>query len=305
MKHYLITGGTGLIGSALCRHLLADGHHITVLTRNPKTVEEKCGVGVKAIQSFTDISPDSAIDIVINLAGEPIADARWTDKRKALLASSRVKLTQDLVDWLSHRKQHAECLISGSAVGWYGDGGDEILTEQSDYHDEYTHQLCHAWEKQALRAEQTGIRVCIVRTGLVLAPTGGVLQKMLVPLKLGLGGRTGTGKQYMPWIHISDMVHLLVFLATHEHLKGVFNACSPTPVTNQAFISALSKRLHLYGALPIPAWLLKIALGEMSRLLLTGQRAIPQRATANGFSFAYRELSPALNHLLMPEPALR
>ncbi len=305
MKHYLITGGTGLIGSALCRHLLAEGHHITVLTRNPETVKEKCGVGVKAIQSFADIPQDSAIDIVVNLAGEPIADARWTDKRKALLASSRIKLTQDLVDWLSHRKQQAECLISGSAVGWYGDGEDEILTEQSGYHDEYSHQLCDAWEKQALQAEQIGIRVCIVRTGLVLSPTGGVLQKMLFPLKLGLAGRTGTGQQYMPWIHISDMVHLLAFLASHEHLEGIFNACSPTPVTNRTFISALTKQLHLYGALPIPAWLLKLALGEMSRLLLTGQRAIPQRATENGFSFTYRELSPALNHLLTPQSTRR
>lgn len=187
MKHYLITGGTGLIGSTFCRQLMAEGHHVTVLTRNPNTVEDKCAKGVRAIQSLSEIMPDSAIDIVINLASEPIANARWTKKRKALLESSRIKLTRELVDWMIHRRHKPECLISGSAVGWYG--GDKVLTEQSEHHDEYTHQLCDAWEKQALRAGQIGIRVCIVSTGLVLASAGGVLQKMLLPFKLGLGGK--------------------------------------------------------------------------------------------------------------------
>jgi uncharacterized protein (TIGR01777 family) len=242
--------------------------------------------------------PDSPIDVVINLAGEPIANARWTNKRKALLASSRIKLTRELVDWMIQRRQKAECLISGSAVGWYGDGGDKVLTEQSEYDDEYTHQLCDAWEKQALRAGQVGIRVCIVRTGLVLAATGGVLQKMLLPFKLGLGGRLGSGQQYMPWLHISDMINVIEFLVTNEQLKDVFNACSPNPVTNQVFTQELAKHLHRYAFLPAPAWLLKIALGEMSRLLLTGQRAIPQQLMAHGFSFSYSELAPALSNIL-------
>lgn len=298
MMHYLITGGTGLIGSALCQQLITEGHHVIVLSRSPSTVEDKCGVGVKAIQSLSEIMPDSTIDVVINLAGEPIANARWTDKRKGLLESSRIRLTRELVDWLAQRRQKPECLISGSAVGWYGDGGDEALTEQSDYHDEYTHQLCDAWEKQALQAEKMGIRVCIVRTGLVLASTGGVLQKMLLPFKLGLGGRLGSGEQYMPWIHISDMVNLLVFLATNNPLKGIFNACSPKPITNQAFTTELTKQLHRYALLPAPACVLKIALGEMSRLLLTGQRAMPQRAIENGFSFKYTALAPALENIL-------
>lgn len=298
MKHYLITGGTGLIGSALCRQLMAEGHHVTVLTRNPNTVEDKCAKGVRAIQSLNEIMPDSAIDIVINLAGEPIANARWTKKRKALLESSRIKLTRELVGWMIHRRQKPECLISGSAVGWYGDGGDKVLTEQSEHHDEYTHQLCDAWEKQALRAGQIGIRVCIVRTGLVLASTGGVLQKMLLPFKLGLGGKLGSGQQYMPWIHISDMINVIEFLATNEQLKGIFNACSPNPVTNQVFTQELSKQLGRYAFLPAPAWLLKITLGEMSRLLLTGQRAMPQQLVAHGFSFYYSELRSALSNIL-------
>ena len=298
MMYYLITGGTGLIGSALCQQLITEGHHVIVLSRSPRTVEDKCGVGVRAIQSLSEIMPDSTIDVVINLAGEPIANARWTDKRKRLLEFSRIQLTRELVDWVAQRRQKPECLISGSAVGWYGDGGDKALTEQSDYHDEYTHQLCDAWEKKALQAEKMGTRVCIVRTGLVLALKGGVLQKMLLPFKLGLGGRLGSGEQYMPWIHISDMINLLVFLATNKPLKGLFNACSPKPVTNQAFTTELTKQLHRYALLPAPAWVLKAALGEMSRLLLTGQRAIPHRAIENGFSFTYPTLALALENIL-------
>jgi uncharacterized protein (TIGR01777 family) len=298
MKYYLITGGTGLIGSALCQQLIIEGHHITVLSRSPNIVEAKCGVGVKAVQSLTEITPDNTIDIVINLAGEPIANARWTDKRKALLESSRIQLTGELVDWISHRELKPECLISGSAVGWYGDGGDEVLTEQSGYHDEYTHQLCDAWEHQALRAGQMGVRVCIVRTGLVLASNGGMLQKLLLPFKLGLGGRLGSGEQYMPWIHIADMVNLLAFLATNDGLEGTFNACAPEPVTNQAFTTELAGQLHRYALLPAPTRVLKLLLGEMSGLLLTGQRAIPQRASDNGFSFTYSTLGPALKNIL-------
>lgn len=298
MKHYLITGGTGLIGSALCQHLISEGHHVVVLSRSPHTVEHKCGKGVGAIQHLSEISPDSPIDVVINLAGEPIANARWTAKRKVLLESSRVSLTQELVDWMIQKRQKPQCLISGSAIGWYGDGADKILTEQSEYHDEYTHQLCDAWEQQALRAAQEGIRVCIIRTGLVLASTGGVLQKMLLPFKLGLGGRLGSGQQYMPWIHISDMVNLIVFLAINEQLKGVFNACSPNPVSNQTFTQELAKQLGRYAFLPVPTWFLTSLLGEMSRLLLVGQRAIPQQLIEYGFSFFYPKLVPALSNIL-------
>jgi hypothetical protein len=298
MKRYLLTGGTGLIGSALCRQLIMEGHSIIVLSRTPNLVEQRCGKGVRGISSLSEIDPDMVIDAVINLAGEPIADARWTKKRKAIIESSRIEFTQHLVDWLTHRKQKPECLISGSAVGWYGDGGDKPLTEQASFHDEYTHQLCDAWEKQALRAGQVGIRVCIIRTGLVLSAQGGVLKKMLLPFKLGLGGRLGSGKQYMPWIHIDDMVNLIDFLVMNEQYKGVFNGCAPTPVSNHSFTKALATQLNRWAFLPAPAWLLRLLLGEMSRLLLTGQRALPQRALDSGFNFSYSELEPALTDIL-------
>ncbi|MDT8371639.1 MAG: TIGR01777 family oxidoreductase [Gammaproteobacteria bacterium] len=298
MKHYLITGGTGLIGSALCRILAAENNQITVLSRNPSSVEQKCGDDIKAIQCLNDIDDDTNIDVVINLAGEPIADKLWTKKRKTLLEQSRIDTTRCLVDWLISRQQKPECLISGSAVGWYGDGGDRLINEQSQFHQEYTHSLCEAWEQQAIRAGQNGIRVCIVRTGLVLAPNGGFLQKMLLPFRMGLGGRLGNGQQYMPWIHIDDMVSLLTFLVENEQLKGVFNACSPSPVTNSEFTKTLAALLNRPAFFHVPASFLRLLLGEMARLLLTGQRAIPAKLEANRFKFNYTDLESALSNIL-------
>lgn len=298
MKHILITGGTGLIGSALCRQLVDKHYRVTVLSRSPEIVPKKCGKHLKGIKALSEINANDVIDAVINLAGEPIADKRWTTKRKKTLESSRVELTQHLVDWISKRQNKPTCLISGSAVGWYGDGGSEILTEQSQYNDEYTHQLCDKWEKKALAAEVAGLRVCIVRTGLVLASKGGFLQKMLPAFKLGLGGRLGDGGQFMPWIHLTDMINLLIFLLEDNTAEGVFNACSPQPVTNQVFTQILAKQLHRWAVIPAPAWLLTYLLGEMSRLLLTGQHALPKKAQAMGFRFVYTNLTSALADIL-------
>lgn len=298
MKHVLITGGTGLIGSALSKQLVQKNYRVTVMSRNPKTVANKCGQQVKSIKALSEMTDDTIIDAVINLAGEPIADKRWTDQRKAELETSRADLTRELVNWMTTRQQKPSCLISGSAVGWYGDGGAEVITEQSGYHDEYTHQLCDDWEKQALQAEQAGIRVCVVRTGLVLAKKGGFLQKMLPPFKLGLGGRLGHGEQYMPWIHLTDKINLLTFLLEDSRAKGVFNSCSPHPITNKEFTSILAKQLHRYAFFPVPSFVLKGLLGEMSSLLLTGQNALPKKAQALGFSFVYTDAALALADVL-------
>ena len=298
MKNILITGGTGLIGSALCKLLVGQNHHVTVLSRNPEKVKDKFGKQVKGIQSLTEIDDDMSIDWVFNLAGEPIADKPWTKKRKATLEESRIDLTRQLVDWMAERRYAPECLISGSALGWYGDGGNTVLTEQSDFTDEYTHQLCEAWEQQALRASQFDVRVCTVRTGLVLASNGGFLHKMLLPFKLGLGGRLSSGQQYMPWVHIKDMVNLLSFLASNNQADGPFNANSPNPVSNKLFTKTLADVLHRYAFIPIPAWLLKALLGEMSGLLLTGQRTIPEKTQAMGFHFFYPDLKLALTDVL-------
>lgn len=298
MRHILITGGTGLIGSALCKLLIQKNYRVTVLSRAPKTVHDKCGEQVKSIKILSEIADDIVIDGVINLAGEPIANKRWTIKRKEELEISRVDLTHNLVKWLTERRHKPACLISGSAVGWYGDGGHKILTEQSEYQDEYTHQLCDNWEKQALEAEEAGIRVCIVRTGLVLAKNAGFLKKMLLPFKLGLGGRLGHGDQFMPWIHLTDIINLLIFLVENTKAHGVFNACSPNPITNKVFTSILANQLHRFALLTVPTWLLKSLLGEMSRLLLTGQNALPKKAQAIGFRFVYTDAASALADIL-------
>lgn len=294
MKHYLITGGTGLIGAALCRKLLSESHTVTVLSRQPENVPSICGSKATGVKSLDEIASDTKIDAVINLAGAPIVEKHWTKARKLVIEQSRIDLTAELIDWLSAREDKPDCLISGSAVGWYGDGGSSVITEQSSYHDEYTYQLCEAWEQTALRAKPLGMRVCIVRTGLVLAAEGGFLSKMLVSFKMGLGAQLGNGEQFMPWIHINDIVNLFEFLVEKQHAEGVFNGCAPTPVNNKTFTKILAKQLHRPAFLTIPAWFLKMLLGEMSRLLLTGQQAIPEKAQALGFTFQYSDLKSAV-----------
>ncbi len=301
MAHYLITGGTGLIGSALCRKLIAEQHRVTVLTRSLSKVAKNCGPGVNAVSSLQDIADNEVFDAVINLAGEPIFDHLWTAARKRKLEQSRIALTRQLVDWISQRTHKPECLISGSAVGWYGDGGDQRLTEDSPAHDEYTHQLCQQWEQQAQCPSESGVRVCIVRTGLVLSAHGGMLSRMLLPFKLYLGGRFGDGRQYMSWIHIDDMVKVLMFLAENKQTSGVFNATAPNPVSNAEFTASLARQLKVKACLPVPALPLKWMMGEMSRLLLTGQRVVPQQLQAVGFRFKFSELDAALVDVVSPK----
>jgi uncharacterized protein len=298
MAHYLLTGGTGLIGRALCQYLVDNNNQVSVLSRQPDNVAKLCGDKVQAVSSLETIDKQIQFDAVINLAGAPIADKHWTKKRKALLEHSRIGMTSKLVSWIKQRDLKPTCLISGSAVGWYGNGGEQYLTEESSFHDEYTHQLCDAWEKQALQVQDIGVRVCIVRTGLVLSAEGRFLQKMLLPFKMGLGGRLGNGQQYMSWIHINDMVKLLKFLVDHHDATGIINACSPSPISNKTFSQSLARQLNRPAFLPIPACFLKLVLAEMSQLLLHGQRALPKKAQALGFKFDYTELNIALADVL-------
>ena len=294
MPHILLTGGTGLIGRSIIAQLLNTNHTITVLTRHPDQIYRHWAKQVKAVTNLEQIASDQTIDGVINLAGAPIADARWTKQRKQLLEDSRIRLTRQLVDWIRSRPSLPTCFISGSAVGWYGDHGDQVLTEVSGFHDEYAHQLCDAWEQAAISAQDLGIRVCIVRTGLVIAPDGGFLQRLLFPFKLGLGGRLGSGRQYMPWVHIDDIADLFIFLYSAQSANGIFNGCAPSPVTNREFTAILAKQLHRPAYLPVPALSLKLMLGEMSQLLLGSQRAIPEKVLKLGFKFKYTELPSAL-----------
>ncbi len=295
--HVLITGGTGLIGSHLARRLLAEGNRVSVLSRTPATVRDRCGEHARGIAQLDELGEET-VDAVINLAGAPIADRPWSGKRKALLWDSRVRLTEQLVDWIGRRTAKPRVLISGSAVGWYGDGGSEVLTEESPARPAFTHTLCDAWEAAARRAAAHGVRVCLLRTGLVVAPGAGFLQRMLLPFRLGLGGRLGSGRQYMPWIHLEDEIGIILHLLVQEETKGVYNATAPNPVTNRQFARSLATVLGRPALVPVPGLLLKAGLGEMASLLLMGQNAEPARLLEAGYSFRFTHLDQALADVL-------
>ena len=295
--HILLTGGTGLIGRQLCHHWLAQGHRLSVWSRRPEQVHQLCGADVRGVANLQELDHE-LIDAVVNLAGAPIADRPWTHKRKALLWSSRITLTEMLIDWLQSREQKPSVLVSGSAVGWYGDGGERELTEESPpVSEDFASHLCIAWVETAQRAQALGIRVVLVRTGLVLAAQGGFLSRLLVPFKLALGGPIGNGRQWMPWIHINDQIALIDFLVHENTALGPYNACAPQPVRNAEFAKTLGQVLHRPAFMPLPAFILRTGLGELSQLLLGGQRAMPAKLLAAGFTFQFTDLRAALDDL--------
>lgn len=292
--HILLTGGTGLIGRQLCQYWLARGHRLSVWSRRPEQVARLCGAQVRGIARLQDL--EEPVDAVVNLAGAPIADRPWTHKRKALLWSSRITLTETLVAWLEGLEHRPAVLISGSAVGWYGDGGERELTEAcGPVQDDFPSQLCIAWEETAQRAEALGMRVVLLRTGLVLAAQGGFLSRLLPMFKLALGGPIGKGRQWMPWVHIEDQIALIDFLLHKPDARGPYNACAPHPVRNKEFAKTLGQVLHRPAFMPMPAFALKVGLGELSGLLLGGQKALPERLLAAGFTFRFTELHAALD----------
>ncbi|MBU0689563.1 MAG: TIGR01777 family oxidoreductase [Gammaproteobacteria bacterium] len=294
----LFTGGTGLIGRALCPVLLAEGHTLTVFSRHPETVASKCGAGVQALASLDDWQPDMCFDAVINLAGEPIVDAAWTERRKQALRNSRIALTQHLVERIAQVEQKPAVLLSGSAIGYYGGRGDQVLAETFEPGADFPAQLCIDWEAAAIEAEKHGVRVCLLRTGLILSRDGGLLARMLTPFRLGLGARLGDGKQWMSWIHIDDYVQHLLHLLHDEKLNGPFNMTSPQPVTNAEFTRILAKVLRRPAPFSAPVAMLKLAMGERAALVLEGQRVLPARLEASGVPCAYPELESALRAIL-------
>ena len=294
----LITGGTGLIGKRLCTALLQQGHDITVLSRNPDSVTSKCGAAVKAMATLNDYETDTVFHAIINLAGEPIVDKRWTDEQKQRLLDSRVTLTEQLVQRISNAKQKPQVLISGSAVGFYGDGGDNILLEDTPPAQDFGATLCNRWEQAAHKAADLGVRVCLLRTGLVLDSAGGLLGKMLLPFKLGLGATLASGKQWMSWIHYADYIQIVLMLLDNPNANGAFNMTAPEPVTNKTFTKTLAQHLKRPALFFSPAWLLKLIMGERADLLIGGQRALPNKIQTLGYTFHYVPLEQALENLL-------
>jgi len=296
--HILLTGGTGLIGRQLCQHLNQQGHQLTVWSRRPEDVARLCGETVRGIAHLNDLG-DQPVDALINLAGAPIADRPWTRKRRTLLWDSRIGLTEQLLAWIEQREHRPQLMISGSAVGWYGDGGERELDEAAQpVKEDFASHLCGAWEETAQRAQALGVRVVIIRTGLVLSDQGGFLQRLLLPFKFGMGGPIGNGRQWMPWIHIQDQIAAIDFLLNRSDAQGPYNLCAPSPVRNRDFAKALAAVLHRPAFMPLPGLALKVLMGELSVLLLGGQRARPARLEEAGFTFRYTELPAALNDLL-------
>lgn len=287
----LITGGTGFIGKTLCPLLASQGHQLVLWTRQLKP---RLPSGVTDyVNQLSDLEPDS-IQAVINLAGAGIADKRWSEERKKLLITSRVKTTEQLVAWMKTQTILPQVLVSSSAVGFYGEQGNQAVTEQTSPVAGFTHDLCVAWEEAALAAEALGVRVCLVRTGVVLGQGGGSLAKMLPAFRMGMGGPLGKGKHWFPWIHLDDMANIYAWLLKTERVSGVFNASAPNPVINADFTKALGKALNRPTFFPMPEKVLKLLFGEMAELLLVSDKMLPQRLIEEGFKFAYPNLDAAL-----------
>jgi len=280
-----ITGASGFLGRALSERLRAFSHSVT------------------AISLRTQPPPDAfaGCQAVVNLAGEPVAQ-RWTAAARERISNSRIQGTRSLVAAL--RKHPPQVLVSASAVGYYGSRGDEILTEDSAPAHDFLGQLALGWEQEAHTAEQFGVRVVTPRIGVVLG-RGGALSQMLLPFRLGVGGRLGTGKQWMSWIAVDDLVSLIEFAIEDAALSGPVNAVAPNPVTNAVFTRELAAALRRPAVLPVPAFALKLLFGEMSQILLEGQRAIPQAALRAGFRFRFAELGEALRAALAPNGSSR
>ncbi|MFZ5756484.1 MAG: TIGR01777 family oxidoreductase [Pseudomonadota bacterium] len=293
----LLTGGTGFIGRPLCAALVAAGHEVTVPSRRPETVATKCGPQVRPMASLADWCEEVAFDAVINLAGEPIADAAWSEARKRALRDSRIGTTQQLVAAIARARQKPHVLLSGSAIGYYGDTGDRAIDESAPPANDFAATLCRDWEHAALAAESQGVRVCLLRTGLVLDASGGMLGKLLPAFRFGLGARLGDGRQWMSWIALDDYIEAVLMLLQNGHARGPWNMTAPQPVTNAEFTRTLARAVHRPAWFSAPSSVLKLALGERSPLLLGGQRVLPARLLQDGFRFRHADLAAALREL--------
>jgi uncharacterized protein (TIGR01777 family) len=291
----LVTGATGLVGRELCAQLTGP----VVLSRDAARAERELGGGVRAFawQPETGPAPAAAfegVDTVFHLAGEPVAAGRWTAEKKRRIRDSRVLGTRQLVAALEGLPALPRVLVCASAVGYYGNRGDEELPEAAGKGTGFLADVCEAWEAEARAAERYGVRVVLARLGLVLAPGGGALARMLPPFKLGLGGKLGDGRQWMPWVHVADVVGLLLHAARDERSRGPMNVVGPEPVTNAELTRELGRVLGRPAVFPVPRLALRAVFGELSEVLLESQRVIAGVASETHYTFRYPRLGPAL-----------
>lgn len=294
----LVTGSHGLVGSALVPGLRADGHRVLRLVRDAPEGDDDVRWDPDA--GSIDTAALAGVDGVVHLAGAGIGDKKWTAARKRLILDSRTRGTRLLAETLASLPRPPAVFVSGSAVGYYGDRGDDVLTEQAPPGDDFPAQVCLAWEGATTAASEAGIRVVTIRTGIVLAAHGGALQRMLLPFKLGLGGRIASGKQYMSWISLDDEVGAIRHLLTADGISGAVNLTAPAPVTNADFTAALGRAVHRPTVLPTPLAPLKVVFGDelVQHLLVRGQRVVPRVLEGSGYGFRHPEIGAALRAVL-------
>jgi uncharacterized protein len=298
-----VTGASGLIGSALVARLREDGTQVTVLSRDPSRIPESPGVEAVRWDPLGEPAPVAALsaaDAVVHLAGENVAQ-RWSEQAKQAIRESRVTGTRNLVAGLRAAAELGECpqaLISGSAIGYYGAHGEEPLDEDAPPGGDFLAETCVAWEAEARKASALGMRVALLRTGVVLHRDGGALQKMLPPFQLGVGGPVAGGGQYVSWIHRDDLVGMIVAALQDERWSGPVNGTAPEPVTNRELSRALGHALHRPSLLPVPGFALGLLYGEMAEIVTTGARVVPAKALVLGYSFLHGELDEALHSAL-------
>lgn len=292
----LVTGATGTIGKELCSKLST--HQLIVFTRNTQTAKRTLSSNFEYVDSL-DLVDFNELDAVINLAGEPIAEKRWTNKQKELIKASRVNVTSYISRKILEADSPPSVFISGSAIGYYGRQPSSLAVTESftECNPEFSHTLCNAWESAALLSDSK-TRVCVLRTGIVLSQTGGALSKLLPTFRLGLGSIVGSGQQMMSWIHIDDMTNGIIHLLTNEDCRGSYNFTAPNPATNMEFSKTLAKTLKKPCFLKMPSGVMTLLFGEMSELLLFGQNVLPKKLQESGFEFRFPNLTGALDDLL-------
>lgn len=293
----ILTGGTGFIGSVLKKELLNKGHELILLTRSWRSSQE-AGVtyahwedgNAGYWQHFLEEA-----DAVIHLAGESVAAKRWTAKQKALITESRVLSTRTIVEGIKACRRKPKLLVNASAVGYYGHVAEEDVTEERSFGAGFLAETCRHWEREAEQVKSAGVRLVIARFGLVLGKSGGALAKMKLPFQLGLGGPLGSGRQWVPWVHVEDAARMILFALENPSVEGALNAVSPHPVRMKEFCAEYAKSLHRPSWFPVPGFMLKLIFGEMSDVFLTGQKAVPAKLIRSGFQFKYDKLSPAFD----------
>ncbi len=294
----LVSGAGGLVGSSLVPSLSAAGHRVVRLARTGAPRQDAAILWDPA-RGGLDAAVLDGFDAVIHLAGESIAAGRWSAARKQRIRDSRVNGTTLLAEGIARAPRPPRVLLCASAVGFYGDRGAEVLREDSRPGSDFLSEVCRAWEAASEPAVRKGVRVALHRFGVILSPAGGALKKMLPPFRLGLGGRLGDGRQFLPWIAIDDVLGILERALTDESLKGPINCVAPQAVTNADFTRTLARVLERPAVFPMPAMAARLLFGEMAEaLLLASQRVEPARLMASGYRFRYAELEPALRHLL-------